>query len=62
MILPGQTVSWLPAGARLYRTGMVTRLSPDGLVAYVQRRETTRTGGSIVRTHRVYVRNIVPAR
>jgi hypothetical protein len=64
MIRTGQTVSWMPAKARRYRTGTVTRITdtPDGLVADVQRRETTRTGGSIVRTHRVWVRNLQPAR
>jgi hypothetical protein len=62
MIRTGQTVSWMPANARRYRTGTVTRITETdaGLVADVQRRETTRTGGSLVRTHRVYVRNLHP--
>jgi hypothetical protein len=59
-IAVGTRVSWMPAGARLWRSGIVAQLDTDRGLAWVEHRQTTRDGRSILRTTPVSLSTLRP--
>jgi hypothetical protein len=55
-VRPGDQVTWLPDRGRKRRGGTVVQVIGERVL--VERRETTRTGGSIVRTVNLPIRSL----
>ncbi len=58
----GDLVNWLPAGARLYRSGKIIGIDDLAGLAYIEHRQTLRNGSSLLRTTPVSISTLQKGR